>query len=72
METLSRKVKTLCFIFLLISGICLLFYSNALNSPFIWDDDGLIVKNFLIRSFKYTFKAFSTDLYTAVASGSNF
>jgi lipoprotein NlpI len=59
-------------VFLIISITLFVFYSNALRSPFIWDDDGLVVKNTLIQSLGNLPKAFVSDLYPGVASGSNF
>ncbi|MDD5098071.1 MAG: tetratricopeptide repeat protein, partial [Candidatus Omnitrophica bacterium] len=59
-------------VFLVIACLCGFFYSNSLHNPFIWDDDGLIVKNPVIRSWLNLPKAFSSDLYSGVALGANF
>jgi len=67
-----RKIKPYFLVLLLISAICGLTYSNSLHNPFIWDDEGLVVRNSLIHHWQNIFKAFSNDLYYGAASGSNF
>ncbi|MFA5093242.1 MAG: tetratricopeptide repeat protein [Candidatus Omnitrophota bacterium] len=65
-----KKVKILVLI--LLSALCFLAYFNSLSNPFIWDDEALVVKNTLIRSVDNLPKAFTSDLYFGVTSGSNF
>jgi len=69
-----KKVKTghLVIIFLSISFLCILAYYNSLTNPFIWDDEGLIVKNALIKNWRFWPKAFTNDLFFGSSSGSNF
>src|SRR3989304_7572397 len=43
-----------------IAGLILLIYSNSLNNPFYWDDEGLIVNNYALRTplnFKHFFSS---------------
>ena len=47
-------------------------YSNTLRNPFIWDDNAIIVHNSLIQDWHLLGKAFTSDLFYGVASGSNF
>ena len=61
----------------LIAAILIIFvgfgcYFNSLNSPFIWDDTGLITHNSLIKDFKYAPKIFLTDLFNQKSTGNNF
>lgn len=56
---------------LVIASACFLAYQNSLHNPFIWDDEGLILKNPLIKSWNL-WKAFNSDLYVGVGSDSNF
>lgn len=65
------KLKVL-LVFIVISVLCFVAYSNSLHSPFIWDDIGLIVKNAFIQDWHNSFKAFSSDLYAGTITGSNF
>ncbi|MFA6358221.1 MAG: tetratricopeptide repeat protein [Candidatus Omnitrophota bacterium] len=67
-----RKLKIYILVFFLISVVCFLAYSNSLANPFIWDDQALVVKNTLIRSLSNLPKAFTSDLYFGISSGSNF
>ncbi|MFH0855051.1 MAG: tetratricopeptide repeat protein [Candidatus Omnitrophota bacterium] len=71
---MADRPKTILFIaiFLIIACSCAFFYSNSLHNPFIWDDDALIVKNPIIRSWSNLPKAFTSDLYSGVSFGSNF
>jgi len=68
------KLKSPVFIlvFLILACSCAFSYYNSLQSPFIWDDDALIVKNPIIRSWSNLSKAFTSDLYSGVSFGSNF
>jgi Tfp pilus assembly protein PilF len=59
-------------VFLVISVLSFVVYSNSLHSPFIWDDIGLIVKNPFIQDWHNGLKIFSDDLYAGTLSGSNF
>ncbi|MDD5097406.1 MAG: hypothetical protein PHU59_02815, partial [Candidatus Omnitrophica bacterium] len=64
------KIKFLVLI--LIAVICFLAYFNSLGNPFIWDDDGLVIRNTLIRNWQNLPQAFSRDLYSGLTVGSNF
>ncbi|MCX5700829.1 MAG: tetratricopeptide repeat protein [Candidatus Omnitrophica bacterium] len=66
------KFRLLVLVLLTIVLICGIFYYNSLHNPFIWDDDGLIVKHPLIRSLTNLSQAFTTDLYFGSNVGSNF
>ncbi|MDD2680086.1 MAG: tetratricopeptide repeat protein, partial [Candidatus Omnitrophica bacterium] len=68
------KLKTtlLVLIIFVIAGFCVIFYSNSLQNPFIWDDEALIVRNPVIRSWQNLPSAFTSDLYSGVNFGSNF
>ena len=68
----KSKLTLFVIIFLIITASCAIFYSNSLNNPFIWDDDGLITRNPIIQSFANFPRIFSSDLYFGTASGSNF
>jgi len=71
---MNNKIKksVLFLTFLSLSFICFISYLNSLHNPFIWDDQALIEKNTLIRNWHLWPKAFVSDLYYHVASGSNF
>jgi len=69
---LLQKNKPYLLALFLISVICSLAYFNSLHNPFIWDDDGLVVRNTLIHNWQNLPKAFTNDLYFGNASGSNF
>jgi tetratricopeptide (TPR) repeat protein len=69
---MEREKKNLIVLFLLICTSCFLAYFNTLTNPFIWDDEGLILKNSLIKDWHYWRKAFTSDLYFGSSSGSNF
>ena len=60
------------FVFTGITALCFVSYANTLGNPFIWDDDGLVVRNAFIRSPAGWHKAFSSDLFTGTLAGSNF
>lgn len=71
--TLKFKIlKPYLLSLLLICAVCALAYFNSLHNPFIWDDDALVVRNTLIRSWQNVPGAFTNDLYFGVLSGSNF
>ena len=59
-------------VLLLICAVCALAYFNSLHNPFIWDDEALVVRNTLIRSWQNIPAAFTNDLYFGLPSGSNF
>ena len=67
-----QKIKFLLAVYLIISCLCLLFYLNTLNNPFIWDDEALIIKNTLIKNWHFWYKAFTNDLFLGIGGGSNF
>ncbi|MFA5177153.1 MAG: tetratricopeptide repeat protein [Candidatus Omnitrophota bacterium] len=66
------KASLLVLVFCLIAGVCVIFYSNSLGNPFIWDDEALIVRNPSIRSWQNLPSAFTSDLYSGIDFGSNF
>jgi len=66
------KAKPYLLALFLIFTVCFLAYFNSLHSPFIWDDEGLIVKNTLIRSPENVPASFTNDLFFGITSGSNF
>lgn len=68
----KSRLRLFIFVFLIISGLCAVFYSNSLLAPFIWDDEALIVKNPVIRSPLSLPKAFTSDLYSQAGYSSNF
>lgn len=68
----KSRLRLFIFVFLAISGLCAVFYSNSLLTPFIWDDEALIVKNPIIRSPLNLPKAFTVDLYSQAGYSSNF
>ena len=70
--TLREKIKPYLLVLLLMSTVCALAYFNSLHNPFIWDDEGLVVKNTLIRNWQNLPQAFTNDLYFGANSGSNF
>ncbi|MEK6876444.1 MAG: tetratricopeptide repeat protein, partial [Nanoarchaeota archaeon] len=57
---------------LLIALLGFACYFNALTSPFIWDDVGLVSNNYLIKDAKYIGKIFLTDLFNLQSEGCNF
>jgi tetratricopeptide (TPR) repeat protein len=59
-------------IIFVLAGFCLIFYSNSLQNPFIWDDEALIVRNPIIHSWQNLPRAFSSDLFAGIDFGSNF
>ncbi|PIP18826.1 MAG: hypothetical protein COX41_06170, partial [Candidatus Omnitrophica bacterium CG23_combo_of_CG06-09_8_20_14_all_41_10] len=65
------KLRVL-LVFLAISALCFIAYSNSLHNPFIWDDVGLIIRNPLIQDWHNWLKAFSSDLYAGTVASSNF
>jgi protein O-mannosyl-transferase len=64
--------RKLIIIFLAIATLTAVFYSNSLHNPFICDDEGLILKNPLIKNWNFFYKAFTNDLYQATMANSNF
>lgn len=66
------KIKLSLLVYLLIASLTFLVYFYSINNPFIWDDDALVVRNELIRDFKFLPLAFKSDFYYGVSSGSNF
>ena len=66
------KFKVILLVFLVISALCFIAYSNSLRNPFIWDDVGLIVRNPFIQDWRNGIKAFSSDLYAGTITNSNF
>ncbi|MBI4707896.1 MAG: tetratricopeptide repeat protein [Candidatus Omnitrophica bacterium] len=68
-----REKKFLLFtVFILIAAVCFAAYASSFQNPFLWDDEGLIVKNQFIRQLSSWQKIFTSDLYTASLAGSNF
>ncbi|MDP2941526.1 MAG: tetratricopeptide repeat protein [Candidatus Omnitrophota bacterium] len=72
MPAVKNKGKLFLNVFSLILLACLIFYANSLFNPFIWDDEGLIIKNTLIRNPQHILRVFTPDLYSSVFSSSNF
>lgn len=68
----GTRYLIIIIVFLLISFLCVLAYFNSATNPFIWDDEGLIIKNTLIKDWHSWPKAFSNDLFFGSLSGSNF
>ncbi|MDD2927356.1 MAG: tetratricopeptide repeat protein [Candidatus Omnitrophica bacterium] len=66
------KPGLLLLIFFAIAGSCIVFYSNSLQNPFIWDDKALIVRNPVIRNWTGLPAVFTSDLYSGIDFGSNF
>ena len=64
--------RKLIIVFLIISAVTAVFYSNSLPNPFICDDEGLILKNPLIKNSRSFYQAFTNDLYLATLANSNF
>lgn len=64
--------RKLIIIFLAISALTAVFYSNSLINPFICDDEGLVLKNPLIEKWGSFPKVFTNDLYLATFVNSNF
>lgn len=64
------KIKFL--VFTLIAAVCFLAYFNSLHNPFICDDEGLVLKNPLLKNWGSFPKAFTNDLYLATFVNSNF
>ncbi|MCX5706230.1 MAG: tetratricopeptide repeat protein [Candidatus Omnitrophica bacterium] len=69
---IGKKKILFLIVFILLGCFCLLAYWNSLNNPFIWDDQALVVKNPLIKSWNFWPKVLTNDLFFGVASGSNF
>jgi len=57
---------------LILAAVTFAVYFNSLKSPFIWDDEALIIKNPLIRSPVLSPKILTSDLYSGVFATSNF
>lgn len=68
----KSKLTLFIIVFLILVASCAVFYSNSLRNPFIWDDDALVVKNPFLSSWANLPRAFTSDLYPGVTSGSNF
>lgn len=49
--------------------LCFAIYFNSLNNPFVLDDDGLIVNNPIIKSFKFLPLIFEKSLYSYPMAG---
>lgn len=64
--------RKLIIIFLVISALTTVFYSSSLVNPFIWDDEGLVLKNPLIKNWESFPKVFTNNLYLATFVNSNF
>ncbi|MCX5710312.1 MAG: tetratricopeptide repeat protein [Candidatus Omnitrophica bacterium] len=64
--------KTIIPVVLILAAVVFTSYFNSLNSPFIWDDEALIIKNPLIRTGTPTPKILTSDLYNGISAGSNF
>lgn len=62
MHAAHNKVINKLFI-LGLAVLCLTVYFNSLNNPFIFDDEGLIVSNHLIKSSKFLPHIFKKSLY---------
>ncbi|MFC1753861.1 tetratricopeptide repeat protein [Thermoproteota archaeon] len=65
------KLKNILQILLLII-IVIICYANSLSSPFVWDDEVMIVENPLIRNFSHVSKVFSSSAFGESLSDSNF
>ncbi|MDP3143716.1 MAG: tetratricopeptide repeat protein [Candidatus Omnitrophota bacterium] len=57
---------------MLICILAIVIYANSLNYPFILDDEILVVKNYLIRSWRFIPQIFQTDLTLSVSKEANF
>ncbi|MFH1457908.1 MAG: tetratricopeptide repeat protein [Candidatus Omnitrophota bacterium] len=71
-QTKYNRTKLFISGFVLIICCVFLVYSNSLNSPFIWDDEALVVANPLIKDGGSLAKIFTSDLYYGSSTGSNF
>lgn len=71
MEPANIKNQHLLIIFI-ICILAIVIYANSLNYPFILDDEVLVVKNYLIRSWKFIPQIFQTDLTLSVSREANF
>jgi len=71
-QTKEERRNSFLLIFFILALSCAIAYSNSLHNPFIWDDQALIAKNTLIRSWSNLAKVFTSDLYSGITSGSNF
>jgi len=71
---LMMKNKSYLFLaaFILIAAVCLLAYSSSFRNPFLWDDEGLIVRNQFIKELSSWGRFFTSDLYSSSLAGSNF
>ena len=64
--TLNNKNKKKLFYYsaiFLIAAAVILCYINTLQNPFIWDDEEIIVNNYLIRNWKNAPEMFKTSVF---------
>jgi tetratricopeptide (TPR) repeat protein len=64
--------KTHIINIILIAFIGFAIYANSLQNQFIWDDEYLVVKNTFIQNRDYIKEIFTTHLFKAVGTESNF
>ncbi|MFH1202627.1 MAG: tetratricopeptide repeat protein [Candidatus Omnitrophota bacterium] len=67
--TLTKRL-TLPIALIILVGLSA--YSNSLFNPFIWDDEALIVGNYLIKDIRYLPQIFTKDLFFATTEISFF
>jgi len=58
--------------FLLLAAIGLTIYSNTLGNRFVWDDEFLVLKNYLIKNWHYLPEIFTSELRVFSLGVSNF
>ncbi|MFA5096694.1 MAG: hypothetical protein WC478_05080, partial [Candidatus Omnitrophota bacterium] len=68
----KNNLKIYAIVFLALAVSCLIVYANSLPNPFIWDDEGIVLKNPYLASWANLPKAFTSDLYPGITAGSNF
>jgi len=65
-------MKKIISVISILTAVVFASYFNSLNSPFIWDDEALVIKNPLIRTAIPSPKILTSDLYNGISAGSNF
>lgn len=58
-------------IFLIVVAV-ILCYINTLHNPFIWDDEEIVVNNYLIRSWKHIPEMFKASVFGGKLEGGKF
>lgn len=66
---IDRNYKNIILIVVILGVI---IYANSFGNSFVWDDTSLIVKNDLIRNWRYIPEIFTSHLYHSKCAHSNF